>query len=128
MFITKNFYLSKLLGLCIVAALYCACSATAEDKSQLFDVKAPRKIEMSLIYFFDNENPKYIFRIGDTGFRSVESLRNYLGTFPKGSEVTWAPGCDRFGDEPLLSSNDDLKTFSKFLLEKGIKFILRPSG
>jgi hypothetical protein len=66
--------------------------------------------------------------IGDSGFTSVESLKEFLGRLPAGSEIKWAPGCERFGKEPLLSSEKDLEEFKTFLKEKGVSFVLVPSG
>jgi hypothetical protein len=62
----------------------------------------PVKYELRLIHVFDGKQPEYIFAIGDSGFRTVESLKTFLGTLPAGSEIRWAPGGERFGNEPLL--------------------------
>ena len=88
----------------------------------------PVQIELRLVHIFEGTETKHIFVIGDSGFTSVESLKDYLGTLPHGSEVRWAPGCDRFGNEPLLSSEKDLNEFRAFLSQKGIKLVLVPSG
>jgi len=49
-------------------------------------------------------------------------------TWPPGSELRWAPGCERVGGEPLLSSEQDMRDFRKFLEQRGIRFVLVPSG
>ena len=86
------------------------------------------KGELRLIYVFDQPKTAFIFVIGQSGFRSVNSLKRYLETWPPGSELTWAPGCSRLAGEPLLSSEQDMKAFRAFLKKKGIKFVLVPSG
>jgi len=88
----------------------------------------PVKRELQLIYLFDGDQPEYIFRIGQSGFRSIASLKEHLATWPAGSELTWAPGCVRLGNEPLLSSEKEMKDFRRFLSDRGIAFILIPSG
>jgi hypothetical protein len=88
----------------------------------------PVKLELKLVHIFDGAEPTHIFVIGDSGFRTVESLKGFLSALPPGSEITWAPGCARFGKEPLLSSGKDLQAFTLFLKQKGISLMLIPSG
>ena len=76
--------------------------------------RPPEKLELRLVYIFEGNAPEYVFVIGDSGFKSVESLKAFLGTLPRGSEVRWAPGCERFGKEPLLSSEEDMAEFRCF--------------
>ncbi len=91
-------------------------------------VRPPVKYELKLVYIFEGKDPEFIFVVGNSGFKSVESLKRFLGSLPKGSEITWDPGCRRVGKEPLLSSEEDMRAFRLFLEERGIKFILVPSG
>ena len=86
------------------------------------------KGELRLIYLFDEPKTAFIFVIGQSGFKSVNSLKRYLETWPPGSELKWAPGCSRLGSEPLLSSEQDMQAFRAFLKKRGIKFVLVPSG
>jgi len=90
--------------------------------------RQPVKRELQLIYVFEDQKPEFIFVIGQSGFKSVASLEKYLQTWPPGSELKWAPGCERFGGEPLLSSEEEMRAFRAFLAERHIKFILVPSG
>jgi len=83
---------------------------------------------MKLVYIFEGKEPEYIFVIGNSGFKSIETLKIFLGCLPAGSEITWNPGCRRFGNEPLLSSEKEMDSFQKYLKGKGIKFKLIPSG
>ena len=88
----------------------------------------PFKCELRLIYVFDEPKTAFMFVIGQSGFKSVNSLKRYLETWPPGSELKWAPGCSRLGSEPLLSSEQEMKAFQAFLRKRGIKFVLVPSG
>jgi hypothetical protein len=90
--------------------------------------REPIKGELLLIYVFDDPKTAFIFVIGQSGFKSVNSLKRYLETWPPGSALKWAPGCDRLGSEPLLSSEQEMKAFRTFLKKRGIKFVLVPSG
>ena len=88
----------------------------------------PRQYELRLIHIFEGREPEHVFVIGDSGFRTVESLKGFLATLPPGSEVRWAPGCERFGKEPLLSSEEEMEEFRAFLKQRGLVFVLVPSG
>ena len=90
--------------------------------------REPIKGELRLIYVFDEQKTSFTFVIGQSGFKSVNSLKQYLETWPPGSELKWAPGCSRLGSEPLLSSEQEMKAFRAFLKKRGIKFVLVPSG
>ncbi len=100
-------------------------SATALGGDQ---ATSPVKRELQLIYVFEGEKPEFVFVIGQSGFKSVAALKEHLKTWPRGSELRWAPGCERFGDEPLLSSEKDMQSFRAFLEQRGITFVLVPSG
>ena len=88
----------------------------------------PARYELQLVHIFDGPKTEHIFVIGESGFRTVASLKAFLATLPKGTELRWAPGCERFGDEPLLSSEQDLAEFKAFLEQRGIRLVLVPSG
>ncbi|MCI0422390.1 MAG: hypothetical protein L0387_33960 [Acidobacteria bacterium] len=90
--------------------------------------REPIKGELRLIYVFEEPKTAFILVIGQSGFKSVNSLKRYLETWPPGSELKWAPGCSRLGSEPLLSSEQEMKAFRAFLKKRGIKFVLVPSG
>jgi hypothetical protein len=90
--------------------------------------REPIKGELKLIYVFDGPKTEFILVIGQSGFKSANSLKRYLGSWPPGSELKWAPGCIRLGGEPLLSSEQEMKAFRAFLQKRGIKFVLVPSG
>jgi hypothetical protein len=88
----------------------------------------PPTYHMELVYIFEGSSTEFIFVVGNVGFRSVAALKNYVGMLPPGSKLEWAPGCMRFGGEPLLSSAQELEEFKAFCAEKNIDFVLIPSG
>ena len=88
----------------------------------------PPKYRMGLVSIFDAGSAEFIFVIGSVGFKSVESLKNFLADLPYGSTLEWAPGCRRVGGEPLLSSEQEMEDFKAFCAARGINFILVPSG
>lgn len=92
------------------------------------ETRQPVEYELKLVHIFEGKDPKHIFVIGESGFTTVESLKAFLNTLPAGSTIRWAPGCERFGKEPLLSSEKDMEEFKAFLNQKGISFVLVPSG
>jgi hypothetical protein len=92
--------------------------------------RAPENLTMDLVWIADAGEPRqYVFVLGGAvAYKTLEGLKNHLKGLPKGSALTWAPGCMRMGDEPLLGSADGLKNFREFCDSIGLKFILVPSG
>jgi hypothetical protein len=88
----------------------------------------PPTYRMEVAKVFDQEATEFVFVIGKVAFKSVDSLKKFLSSVPPGSTLEWAPGCVRWGDEPLLSSDVDMQDFKAFCAEKNIKFVLVPSG
>jgi hypothetical protein len=116
----------KRLLLLIAILLFAAPLVCAQDDER--PPQQPPKYEMRLVYIFESDSPEFIFVVGNAGFRSVASLKKFLESLPPGSTLEWAPGCRRMGDEPLLSSELEMEVFKAFCVERGIKFILVPSG
>lgn len=100
-------------------------SAVAQDLKQ-----KPESLTMTLAWIADStESNQYIFVInGAVAYKTVDGLKKHLKDLPKGSTLTWSPGCCRIGHEPLLSNQDDMKKFKEFCESIGIKFVLVPSG
>jgi len=113
----------KKLSLLIPWFLVAAGPALAEVPDQ-----QPVKRELQLIHVFEGQEPEFLLAIGQSGFKTVAALKEHLRSWAPGSELRWAPGCLRFGKEPLLSSERDMQAFRKFLEERKIKFVLVPSG
>ena len=88
----------------------------------------PENLQLDLVALFDQPQPHYLFVIGSVGFASLGALEDYLARLPAGSRLTWAPGCERLGGEPLLSSAADMEAFRAFLVAHAIAFTLIPSG
>ena len=61
-------------------------------------------------------------------FKTVDSLKKFIMDLPPGSALTWAPGCDRFGQEPLLSSEEAMASFKAFCRERKVELVIIPSG
>ena len=87
-------------------------------------------LTLTLAYVADAGNARqYVFVVnGVVAYKSIDGLKKYLKDLPKGSTITWAPGCVRMGGEPLLNSQEEMKKFKEFCESIGIKFILVPSG
>jgi hypothetical protein len=88
----------------------------------------PPVYEMQLVSIFDGPETEFVFVIGNSGFRSVASLRDFLATRPPGTTLRWSPGCIRQGGEPLLSSESEMEEFRSFCAAHQIDFVLVPSG
>ena len=114
----------KTLGRILSGIIFAAAALASSGEA----LREPFKGELRLIYIFDGPKTAFIFVIGQSGFTSAKSLKRYLETWPPGSELKWAPGCVRFGGQPLLSSEEEMKAFRAFLKTRGIRFVFVPSG
>ena len=88
----------------------------------------PVTYKMQLVWMAGTHPPEFVFVVGAVGFRSLPEFREFVGRLPKGSTLEWDPGCKRMGGEPLLSSREDMEAFRALCKEKGIEFVLVPSG
>jgi hypothetical protein len=113
-------------GFAIGAALMRGTAGALQDAG----VEEPEPIvyELKLVYIFETPEPEFVFVVGNSGFKSVESLKSFIASLPAGTTLRWNPGCVRIGGEPLLSSESEMAVFQAFCLERQIRFVLVPSG
>jgi hypothetical protein len=116
---------SKRLLWLFVILLSVVLRTNAQENGQ---PQSPPKYRMELVYIFEASPTEFILVVDNAGFKSVDSLKEFLSTLPSGSILEWAPGCRRMGDEPLLSSEQEMQEFKVFCAERNIKFVLIPSG
>ena len=111
---------------CITVSLGLLCLASAGSPAE----RQPEQITLSLAWVADAGEPhQYVFVInGIVAYRTYEGLKQYLQQLPRGSTLTWNPGCSRLGDEPLLNSNEEMQKFKDFCETHGITLVLIPSG
>lgn len=113
--------------------LYILCFAGI-SLSAIAAEKQPEPVDykLDLVWMADgktDEKSEYIYTINHSvGFKTIEKLKEYIETLPKGSKLTWAPGCIRMGGEPLLSSEKDMADFQAFCKEQGINLVIIPAG
>jgi hypothetical protein len=84
---------------------------------------------MSVVCFSDTlgTKPEWIFVVGSIAYRTLEDFKKGIAHFPKGSTLTWDPGCKRLGGEPL-ETEAALKDFVAYCESQGVKFVRVPSG
>lgn len=114
----------------IAAAMLACCVTTA--MAQAPEPK-PEQLTLTLARIADSGKAggtaEYVFVInGQVAYRTLEGLKKYMSGLPKGSVITWAPGCCRMGDEPLLSSRQQMEQFKAFCASCGISLVIVPSG
>ena len=114
------------LGMRLLLALLTALTVLSPAAAR--PEEPPPVYELELVSVFDPSETEFLFVIGNSGFRTVESLENFLATLPPGTTLRWSPGCVRVGGEPLLSSESEVEAFQAFCREHRIDFVLVPSG
>ena len=110
----------KILFFILLGISVCAASA-AEGQ----------KLGMSLKYDVNSgvKDAKWFIIINEKlAFKTTVEFMDYVKTIPPGSEITWAPGCCRWGNEPFLSSQIEMNKLREALNVGKIKFTLVPSG
>ena len=94
--------------------------------------RPPETNTLSLVRIADaktDDGYEYIYTINNIqGYKTIEGLNNYIADLPSGSTIIWNPGCCRFGDEPLLTSKEDMDKFKVHCESNGVTLILVPSG
>ncbi len=110
----------------LLLILLLAYTARAQETTE----KQPPKYRMELVWLADSDEGRreYIFLVGSVAFKSVEGLKKFVARMERGTVIEWDPGCLRWGDEPLLSSPEEMRDWMEFCEEHGIKFVLVPSG
>jgi hypothetical protein len=90
--------------------------------------RKPQSHDLVLVRLMGADEPEYVFEVGELRFRSVAALKSFVQSLPEDSVIRWAPGCMRFGDEPLLSSDAAMEDFRSHCSRYGVKLVLVPSG
>ncbi|MCW3060875.1 MAG: hypothetical protein JWQ02_2696 [Capsulimonas sp.] len=117
------------LNSCMLFALLFLAVLPAGAKDGNAGAPAPQTYEMSLVRIGESTPVEYIFVIANAvGFKTVTTLKHFIGNLDADSILKWSPGCTRFGDEPLLSSEADMNDFKAFCASKHVKLIIEPSG
>jgi hypothetical protein len=114
----------------ILLLLICARATRAQEVEAETSLPPPATYRMELVWVMDGRNDRheFMFVLGSVGFKTVDGLKRFIAQLPAGSRLEWSPGCLRMGDEPLLSSAEEMEEFKRFCAEHGVEFILHPSG
>lgn len=92
--------------------------------------RKPENLTLTIAHLAESGYPgEYLFVInGLVAFKTLEGLKRHLEDNPKGSTLTWSPGCMRSGNETKLDSAKHLQAFKAYCDSIGTKFIVVPSG
>jgi hypothetical protein len=88
---------------------------------------APLKFELQQTSKFNLTKRIFEFelKLGSSTYASFAELKAAITKLPKGTQITWAPGCFRMGGEPL---DTHWKEFTALCEQQGIILVVIPSG
>jgi hypothetical protein len=113
----------------VTTALY-ADNILKNDTKQT--VEQPKSIplvyQMKLVYIFDGDKPDAIINVGNAGFRSVASLKNWAKGLSSGTTIEFQETCRHTDNEPVVMSDKEKADFKDFCKQHNINFIIRPAG
>jgi hypothetical protein len=69
-----------------------------------------------------------VFPGGGFAFKTLDSLKTFAATLPRGVSLEWAPSCSPLQATSPLAKAAQMKEFEDFCKEKGIQFVRIPSG
>ena len=61
----------------------------------------PLTYHLKIVYIFEADVPELIFVVEQSGFKSVEALKNWIEGLPAGTTLEFNMSCRRMGIEPL---------------------------
>ena len=116
--------------LLLLITLSCTVNAKAENNLSANQqrVEAPVTYQMNLVYIFETEKPEVILVVGNAGFKSIASLKNWLRNLPSGTTLEFDMTCRQRGNEPLVSSEEEMNDFKNFCKQHNINLVIRPAG
>ena len=125
--------MKRLLMLVFYLLSFAAMAAATDEETmcrlpQAMPQEQPVTYKMKLISILEGNKTEYVFAVGASGFKTVESLEAGLRHYPHGSILEWSQGCKQTGAEPLLSNEKDMENFKKFCSDIGIDLRLTSSG
>ena len=112
---SENFHMKSVAGICLVISALMADPAFAQQPAN------SKKIILEVAWL--PASNAEVFVVEGQNFKTVASLKKFLATQPKGTLISWDPGCVRIGDSPLLSSPKEMKEFRLFLEKHKLKFV-----
>lgn len=86
------------------------------------------EIRLDIAPILDATPRRFVFLIGGVAYETMDGLKMYLESMPKGRTLVLDPGCMRMGGEPLIDSNEEMAAFQAFLATIGVPLKIIPSG
>jgi len=85
--------------------------------------------ELKVVRMSDTRPVEYVFVVGKSGFKTFDSLKDFIRRLPPGSTIRWDPGCIRIGGEnPPLYSEKEVSDLKDFCERYHVRFQRVPSG
>jgi hypothetical protein len=89
---------------------------------------SPIVYSMKFVYVFEENKSEIIIVVGNAGFKSIASLKNWAKNLPSGTTIEFDMTCRRLGSEPFVNSEKEMDDFKDFCKQHNINLAIRPAG
>jgi len=114
--------------LALFIMLSCAIVNAQNAPDSTAPAPPPAVYTLKFVYIFEGDKTEVIMVMGNSGFRSVEALKNWVQGLPPGTSLELDMTCENFGIEPLINSEKDMADFKDFCAKHHINLIIKPAG
>ncbi len=123
----RSILLGSVIILCVTFSL---AQGEKSEHSIEKNVYSPSPIvyPLKIIYLFETGKTEFIISAGNVGFKSVAALKEWVAKLPPRTTLELDMMCRHLGNEPLVSSEEELNDFKKFCEEHKIILKIRPAG
>jgi hypothetical protein len=125
----KTTLLSLLMTLsCIITTVHADNILNSDSKQGIEKAQLPITYQMKIVYIYEGDKPEAIIVVGNAGFKSVASLKNWAMNLPSGTIIEFDTTCKHIENEPVVIFDKEMDDFKDFCKQRNINFVIHPAG